>query len=638
MFTGIGGGRTGIAAAGSGRVLSRGRRPVPLVVAVVLVLALFILGAGAAYAAGAPAAAWETTFGGSGDERGFSVQQTGDGGYIAVGETSTYGNGSGDVYLVKTGASGAASWERTFGGSGSDLGSAVQQTGDGGYIVAGTTFSYGSGGSDIYLVKTDSAGNRVWEKAIGGSGAERGCSVQQTGDGGYIIAGSTSSYGSGSDDAYLVKTDSSGNKEWNRTFGGSGAERAYSVRQTSDGGYILTGSTTSFGSGGSDAYLVKTDSNGNRLWEKTFGGSGDDLARSVRQASDGGYILAGTADLSGEGGAVYLVRTDAAGSRQWEKKFNREYASTGESVWQDGDGGYVVAGDYAAYNQTRRAYLIKTSSSGDKQWEFVSGENRHARSARQVSGGGYIIAGFAGQPGGSGPVDLLLIKLGPQDAARPSVTSTDPRDRAGSVPLDKAITVTFSEDVSAGSDFEGIVLREALNSNLAVNKSISGRTLTITPANPLARDSWYTVEIPAGGVKDQDGNCLAGAYRFSFYTGTGWQGQDPDNNGHPPCMVKIHSNGKWFFLQIKAPEGYRGDLSELERLWQNCLPDSSLSDLLEEILDRDGEDGISPRLMVRINPATLKKMVEDRERGRGWMKKNGKMKIKGGRGNWSLDD
>ena len=243
---------------------------------------------------------WNKTFGGTDHDAAFSVQQTSDGGYILAGETDSYGAGCGDVWLVKTDAEGNEEWSKTFGGTNWDVAWSVQQTSDGGYILAGWTESYGAGSRDAWLVKTDSKGNEVWNKTFGGTDHDAAFSVQQTSDGSYILAGWTMSYGAGSRDAWLVKTDSKGNEVWNKTFGGTDHDAAFSVQQTSDGGYILAGWTMSYDAGG-DAWLVKTDSNGNKVWDKTFGGTYWDKAHYVQQTSDGGYILAGWTESYGAG-------------------------------------------------------------------------------------------------------------------------------------------------------------------------------------------------------------------------------------------------------------------------------------------------------------------------------------------------
>jgi hypothetical protein len=242
------------------------------------------------------------TYGGTYWDFASSVQQTSDGGYIVAGY-------AGDIFLIKTDANGNVQWTKTYGGTGWDEASFVQQTSDGGYIVAGYA------GGDIFLIKTDASGNIQWAKTYGGTYSEWASSVQQTSDGGYIVAGRTYSFGAGLDDIFLIKTDANGNIQWAKTYGGTNYDYAYSVQHTSDGGYIVAGSTESFGAGGWDIFLIKTDANGNIIWAKTYGGTDWDFASSVQQTSDGGYIVAGYTLSFGAGlHDIFLIKTDANGN------------------------------------------------------------------------------------------------------------------------------------------------------------------------------------------------------------------------------------------------------------------------------------------------------------------------------------
>jgi hypothetical protein len=231
-----------------------------------------------------------------------------------VGVTQSFGKGVEDVWLVKTNAYGDTLWTRNYGDTGDDRGYSVQQTSDGGYIVAGWTNSFGAGSYDVYLIKTDSSGDTLWTRTLGGTGDDRGYSVQQTSDGGYIVAGNTTSFGAGVHDVWLIKTDAHGDTIWTRTYGGIHDDLGYSVQQTADGGYIIAGWTNSFGDLNGDVYLVKTNASGETLWTRTYGGTGVDIGYSVQQTTDRGYIVAGWANSFGSGYFdVYLVKTDSNG-------------------------------------------------------------------------------------------------------------------------------------------------------------------------------------------------------------------------------------------------------------------------------------------------------------------------------------
>ncbi len=308
---------------------------------------------------------WAKTYGGPGYDEAFSVQQTSDGGYIVAGWTR-YSMINSDFFLIKTDANGNVQWAKTYGGTDNDYAYSVQQTSDGGYIVAGRTLSFGMG-SNILLIKTDANGNIIWAKTYGGPSWDEASSVQQTSDGGYIVAGWTGSFGAGAGDIFLIKTDANGNLQWAKTYGGTNYDTASSVQQTSDGGYIVAGTTRSFGAGGSDFFLIKTDVNGNIQWAKTYGGTNYDTASSVQQTSDGGYIVAGTTRSFGAGGSdFFLIKTDANGNIQWAKTYGGTGGDEAYSVQQTSDGGYILAGrTYSFGAGTWDAFLIKTDADGN---------------------------------------------------------------------------------------------------------------------------------------------------------------------------------------------------------------------------------------------------------------------------------
>ena len=380
---------------------------------------------------------WNRTIGGSNIDVGYCVRQTTDGGYIISGYTRSYGASGHNMWLIKMDSSGNELWNKTFGGSNDDEAESVQQTTDGGYILAGWTKSYGAGMKDLWLVKTDPLGNEQWNKVFGGTQDDGGTSVRQTTDGGYIVAGYTSSSGAGSVDAWLIKTDNLGNPTWTKTHGGSSTDGAYCVEQTTDDGYILTGWTMAYGPGPLfNVWLVKTDSVGNQQWNKVFGGADADQGRGVSQTADGGYIITGYTDSYGAGlYDMLLIKTDASGNEQWTKTFGGTGRDYGYSVQQTYSGGYIVAGYTLSYGAGGDdVWVVKTDSIGTKQWDETFGGTSSdvGYSVQQTTDGGYIVTGHT-LSYGAGVHDVWLIKVESDETPPP--------------PL----------EVDAGGPYEGIV-------------------------------------------------------------------------------------------------------------------------------------------------------------------------------------
>jgi predicted secreted protein len=287
---------------------------------------------------------WQKAYGGTLDDRANDMCKTTDGGFALAGYTNSFGAGSSDFWLIKVNATGAVQWNQTYGGTGQDQAFSVFQTKDGGYAIAGNTNSSGAGGLDFWLVKTNSTGDMQWNKTYGGAGTDFGYCIIQAIDGGYAMVGYTNSSGAGGQDDWLVKTDASGNMQWNKTYGGTAGEQAFTVVQTTDGGYVITGLTSSFGAGGFDAWLFKTDASGNMQWNKTYGGTGTEYGIHASQTVDGGYVISCITTSFGAGGRdAWLIKTDASGNALWNRTYGGKNIDYPWSMVQTNDGGYIIA-------------------------------------------------------------------------------------------------------------------------------------------------------------------------------------------------------------------------------------------------------------------------------------------------------
>lgn len=364
-------------------------------------------------------------------ERGRCVVQASDGGYAIAGYTNSLGAGDQDFYLVKTDGLGNVQWNKTYGGTGIDQAYSVVQTDDGGYAIVGTTLPVGASNYEAYLVKTDPAGNMQWNRTYGGTSNDIAYSMVRTNDGGYAFAGITMSFGAGLSDMWLVKTDGLGSMQWNRTYGGTSDDDACSVVQTSDSGYAIAGSTVSFGAGINDFYLVKTDPAGNMQWSRTYGGSLSDQARCVVQAGDGGYAMVGYTYSFGVGGYdFYLVKTDPSGNVQWSKTYGGTSYDWAFSMVRTCDGGYAMAGYTSSFGLgDYDMWLVKVDGSGNVQWGRTYGgiDDDEAYSIVQASNGGYAILGTTASFG-AGQDDFYLIKtdgLGFEEWSNPSIHVID---------------------------------------------------------------------------------------------------------------------------------------------------------------------------------------------------------------------
>jgi hypothetical protein len=374
---------------------------------------------------------WDVIFDRRADDRGESVQQTSDGGYIVAGGSGQPAENK--VWVIKTDADGNRLWNRIFGGGNvSSCAYSVQQTTDGGYIIAGSNENFLSYGA--WLIKIDVDGNMQWDRTLGeGHRDEAFYCVQQTSDGGYIIVGMADVLNSGTNrNVWLIKTNSSGNVQWDRTFGGAEPEVGYSVQQTSDGGYVIAASAEKQGTDETDVWLIKTDSEGTTEWGRVFGGPDYDTERwsdyfgfgpEVRQTVDGGYVIVSTTSSYGAGDSdVWLIKIDSNGARQWDQTFGGPEHNHGHSVQQTSDGGYIVAGSTATneHHNVGNGWLIKVDPEGNEQWNYAfdrsDSDSDMFNNIQLTSDGGYIVAGTSVDF--SPPVppfnsDVRLLKVGP---------------------------------------------------------------------------------------------------------------------------------------------------------------------------------------------------------------------------------
>ena len=410
---------------------------------------------------------WKKSLGGTNNDFARSIQQTSDNGYIIAGSSkSTNGDVSGnhgeqDYWIVKLNTDGDIEWEKSLGGSDNDWATAIQQTSDKGYIVAGYTFSLdgevsGKHGdnntySDYWIVKLNTDGDIEWEKCLGGSDHDQAFSVQQTSDGNYIVAGWTNSNDGdvvgnhAAIDYWIVKLNTSGDIEWKKCFGGEYSEKAYSIQQTTDKGYIIAGSTRSTTGDISENnhesfvnWIVKLNTDGDIEWEKCLGGSNDENAYSIQQTTDGGYIVAGTTesndgDVSENNGNTdyWIVKLNTSGAIEWEKSLGGDSYEEVYSIQQTEDGNYIIAGSSKSTNDDVSGnhgnfdyWIVKLNTSGDLLWQKCLGgsDKENAYSIQQTTDKGYIVVGNADSwdddvSGNNGMADYWVVKLSEDDAS-----------------------------------------------------------------------------------------------------------------------------------------------------------------------------------------------------------------------------
>lgn len=403
----------------------------PLPLAAVLVCVMVVFGFGETQAQ--PVSEWSDTLGGDKDDFAHAVALAGDGGLVIAGETRSYGAGSQDGWLVKLNPDGEEQWSRTFGGTESDIIYSVQATSDGGYVLAGETHSAegaSAASSHFWLIKTDSLGLEQWQSNYGSSTGSGSTStsnsdvahaVRQTSDGGFILVGSST--GTEGESVLLVRTDSQGTMVWDRRLEDINGGVGYDVEEIS-GGFVVAGSANSEDRG-SQAFLVATDSTGDVQWTRYFGGSYNDEVRSLAIADDGGYALGGFTWSQGAGQSdFWLLKVSGEGEQEWERAFGGVLRDAAHSIIRTADNGFALAGWSESFRGGDRLWVVKTDSNGRLQWSSsqqttsaLSEEiSAGGRAIRQTAGGGFAVAGWSGTIRGAR--DVMAVLLGPVPPGR----------------------------------------------------------------------------------------------------------------------------------------------------------------------------------------------------------------------------
>lgn len=366
------------------------------------------------------AGTWTRTIGDTANDCGYSICWAEDSGYALAGYTESYGVGMTDAWLIRTDSIGIPIWQKTFGGPDSDGIYSMCKTIDSGYIMAGYTKSFGAGGGDVWVIRTDINGDTVWTRTYGDSGNDCAYSVKQTIDSGYIVSGMTDS----GKDAWLLKIKGNGDTAWTKVFKGYGYGRC--VCQTFDSGYILTGYADSLLYGGKDGWLIETDANGDTSWTKVFGNSSyNDYLFSVIQTSDTGYAMTGSITINSVN-YLRLIKTDSMGGKILDYVFPSYTTGIGYSIMEGESNNYIiVASGTPYYASINGAIIIKTVgyyNCNDAHQYFGGQSSGGVYSFVQAYDSTYIMAGKTNSYG-AGKSDLWIVKTGKNTWARltPSV-------------------------------------------------------------------------------------------------------------------------------------------------------------------------------------------------------------------------
>jgi predicted secreted protein len=360
---------------------------------------------------------WYKTYGGTETDYAKSVYQTSDSGYIIAGGTQSFGAGLADVWILKTNSGGDTLWSRIYGGEDYDHIQYLLPLSDGGFLIAIRTYSFGNGQADIWLVKIDKDGNEVFSKTIGDVVSEWSNQIIETPDSGFVLAAFTNSFGNGGNEAWLIKTNSEGDTIWTKTYGGSMDDVASGVCPTFDNGFLFVGRTSSFGAGGNDVWIIKTDENGDSIWTKVYGGIDFDVATRILPAEDNTYLILGETQSFGNGMTdFWIIKIDEDGNKIWDKTYGSSANERPFAFIQVSSTEYLMAGSrYSDPPIFDQGIIIKIDNNGEIVWsDSVGGSfDDWIIDMNQTNDGGYIIGGSTCE-NDTAYSDLWLVKFKPE--------------------------------------------------------------------------------------------------------------------------------------------------------------------------------------------------------------------------------
>jgi len=364
-----------------------------------------------------PTLLWDHYYGGSDNEEAHALLPTDDGGCMVAGLTESFGQGEfgrPDIWILKLDDAGSIEWSGEYGVADSlEQVYSLIETNDGGYLAAGYKCEqWGFGGGDTILLKIDADGTQQWLQQYGGSQDDGLRFIHPDPAGGYIACGWTRSSGAGFVDAWVIRFDDAGSITWAFPFGGTEYDVAKTVYPHPDGGYLVTGYTSSMGAGGNDAWVFKLDSSGNLEWEQAYGSTGMDRAYFSTPSNDGNFVLTGIKEMTSEGD-LWILKIDPAGNVIWEQTHDMAVDDEGHYIEATNDGGFAVAA-WAGYagNPWTQMWILKLDNTGEITWDtqFGGPASDMANVVRQI-GTQDFLAGGGTLSGGNGRVDMWVLKL-----------------------------------------------------------------------------------------------------------------------------------------------------------------------------------------------------------------------------------